>query len=376
MARVEILDRREVQSLPKKNTSDFRLEYEKNTPDQAAINDIVSFLGEYYFRIPKYSYKLKFSGGEIKDPLKGESMLNVSEKAIYEKVAKNSTYSRELAEKQGIQSLNNQLSKAQSGDTIFWASPPGPEEEGYGPYGFVFMGNVQQTSTGKDIQMTAIHIDSPTLEQFNQANYLFTGEKTNYETAEEFIANPRVVKEHFDEGYIDALLGKTFSFKPNKEEQEKFNIIMQKMTSINQEFVQSAKNPFKPKSEKIKELYSIINYALQLKKEYELQLGGKENCIVDFRPKVGLAVISVKYGHEPPKAAGSCPNSSSDNSLTSNLLSRNSFINKLLGSENMDYEFDQDGPCKKCNTNVKCGPCGICKACDLAIRASQRFNLN
>lgn len=354
MTRVELLGRKNVQNLPEKNTSDFRIEYGQHTPDQAAINDIVSFLGEYYFRIPKYSYKLKFSTGEIKDPLKEESMLNVAEKAIYEKIAKNSTYSRELAEKQGIQSLNNQLSKAQSGDTIFWASPPGSKEEGFGDYGFVFMGNVQQTSTGKDIQMTAIHIDNPTLKQFNQVNHLFTGEKTSYKTAEEFIANPRVIKEHFDEGYIDELLGKTFSFKPNKEEQEKFNIIMQKMTSINREFIQSAKNPFKPKSEKIKELYSIINYALQLKKEYELQLEGKERCIVDFRPKVGLAVISAKYGYEPPRVAGSCPGSNK----SSNLLSRGSFLSGLFGEQEWFH-------CPKCGFQAD-GPIGdTCPGCKL-----------
>jgi hypothetical protein len=375
MARTEVLGRREVQNFPDKNTSDFRLEYGKHTPDQAAINDIVSFLGEYYFHIPKYSYELEFSGGEIKDPLKEESMLNIAEKAIYEKIVKNSTYSRELAEKHGIQSLNNQLSEAQNGDTIFWTSPPGPKEEGYGDYGFVFMGNVHQTSTGKDIQMTAIHIDNPTLEQFNQANYLFTGEKIGYETAEEFIANPRVIKEYFDEGYIDALLGKTFSFKSNKEEQEKFNIIMQKMSPLYPEFVQLAKDSHKPKSEKIQALYSIINYALQLKKEYDRPFIGGERTVVDFKPIPNLAVIAGRYGYEPPKVAGSCPNSSNDSSLTSsNLLSRNSFINKLSGEDEMDYEFDQDGPCKKCFADTKCGPCGICKACDLTIRAGSKFS--
>jgi hypothetical protein len=354
MLRTELLDRREVQNLPEENTSDFRLEYyEKHTPDQVAINDIVSFLGEYYFRIPKYSYKLKFSGGEIKDPLKEESMLNIAEKAIYEKIAKNSTYSRELAEKQGIQNLNNQLSKAQSGDTIFWASPPGPKEEGYGDYGFIFMGNVQQTSNGKDIQMTAIHVDNPTLEQFNQANYLFIGEKTGFKTAEEFIANPRVIKEHFDEGYIDSLLGKTFSFKPNKEEQEKFKIITQKMSPLYPEFVRLAKDPHKPKSEKIKALYSIINYALQLKKEYDWPFTGRENIIVDFKPIPGLAVIAGKYGHEPPKAAGSCPSNKS-----SNLLSKGSFLNNLLGDQEWFH-------CPKCGYQAD-GPIGdTCPGCKL-----------
>jgi hypothetical protein len=47
-----------------------------------------------------------------------------------------------------------------------------------------------------------------------------------------------------------------------------------------------------------------------------------------------------------------------------------------LNNENIDYDFDQDGPCKKCNADTKCGPCGICKACDLSIRASSKTGVN
>lgn len=359
--------------LLEKNYSDFRLEYKENVPDQALIDDLVSFLGEYYFKVPKFKYQLEFSNGNIKDPRKKESMSDIAEKAIHERIAKNKTYSRELAEKQGIESLENQLKSAKHGDSIVWTSPPGPKEEGYGDYGFIFLGEL----SGKDLQMTAIHIDSPTIEQFNNAMYLFTGEKTNYKTAEEFIANPRVIKERLDEGYADALLKKAFSFKPNEEEQKKFSSIMRQMASLNLEFIDLAKSPFKPKSEKIKGLYSIINYALQLKKEYE-EKTDKGNCvIVDFKPKPVLADIQREYGHKPDKVAGSCPNSDDDNPFTSsNILSRNSFINKLLGEEDMDYDFDKEGPCKKCNADVMCGPCGICRSCDLAIRASQKFSLN
>lgn len=87
------------------------------------------------------------------------------------------------------------------------------------------------------------------------------------------------------------------------------------------------------------------------------------------------------YGRQPvrPVVTG-CGSSSS--------LSKNSFDKKAdfsspfgvfefgLSDEKIDYKFDQAGPCKKCSAEVSCGPCGICKACDLAIRASQKFNLN
>jgi hypothetical protein len=47
-----------------------------------------------------------------------------------------------------------------------------------------------------------------------------------------------------------------------------------------------------------------------------------------------------------------------------------------LNNEDINYEFDQDGPCRKCNADTKCGPCGICKACDLSIRTSSKTGVN
>jgi len=37
-------------------------------------------------------------------------------------------------------------------------------------------------------------------------------------------------------------------------------------------------------------------------------------------------------------------------------------------SQDFGYDFDQRGPCRRCGRNINCGPCGICRACDLAIR--------
>lgn len=41
----------------------------------------------------------------------------------------------------------------------------------------------------------------------------------------------------------------------------------------------------------------------------------------------------------------------------------------------MDYDFDQPGPCKTCGADINCGPCGICKSCDLKIRRQERFKI-
>jgi hypothetical protein len=356
MARAELLQK-QGSNVPEKNYSDFRLEYKEKVPDQALINEIVSYLGEYRFRVPKFNYQLEFSGGRIKDPQKKELMLDTAERALSEKISNHKNYSRELAEKRGIESLEHQLNKAEKGDTIFWASPPGPEEEGYGDYGFVFVGRF----SGKELQMTAVRIDSPKIEQFNEAMRLFTKEKTNYKTAEEFIANPKTIKEQFEEGYADALLNKAFLFKPNKEEQEKFNQIMLKMSPLIRDFVQSAKDPFKSKAEKIKELYSLENYALKLKADYSQPSILKENVVVDFRQIPRLADIRGKYGYEPPKVAGSCPSANK----SSNLFSKGSFINSLLNNSLSGEQEWFHCPNPKCGY-VATGPIGnTCPGCGL-----------
>lgn len=368
MARTEILE---------KNKSDFRLEYGENAPDKALIDDVVSYLGEYRFNLPKFSYELKFSGGKLRDPHRGDSMQDIAQRAIGQKFSRRELSSRERAEKQGLMSLDNQLIFAKEEDTIVWASPPGSKEEGYGNYGFIFIGHVDtDDASGKTVQMTAIRLEAPKIEQFNKAIHLLTGKKTDYRNAEEFLANPKIIKEYLQDGYVDAILGISFSFKPNKEKQEKFEIIMRQMFPLISEFIRSAKDPWKTKEEKIKELYALENYAIKLKRDYDQPTTRRENFIVNFNTRPRLLDIREKYGNKPPEVAGSCPaNTNNKNSFTSNIFSKGSIINGLFEDE-IDYEFDKAGPCKKCSAEVSCGPCGLCRSCDLAIRASQRINLN
>lgn len=357
MARAELLGKRPAPL--EKNTSDFRLEYGEKVPDQALINDVISYLGEYRFSLPKFSYGLKFSNGRLKDPCKGDSMRDIAQKALERRMIDKKSISREKAEAQGIVNLDSQLEFAKDNDTIVWASPPGPKEEGYGNYGFIFVGNIRSDSlTEKKINMTAVRIENPKIEQFNQAMYLFTGEKTNYKTAEEFIANPKVIGGNLNEDYTDALLGMSFSFKPNAKEQEKFDHIIQRMFPLISEFVHSAKNPWKSKQEKLKELYSLENYALELKREYGQSLTGRGNIIVDFKSALKLPDIVGEYGHEPPKVAGSCPSSSSSSLTSSNILSNKSLLNDLLGDQEWFH-------CPKCGYQAD-GPIGdTCPGCKL-----------
>jgi len=72
------------------------------------------------------------------------------------------------------------------------------------------------------------------------------------------------------------------------------------------------------------------------------------------------------------QAGGQCPGKSGAD-IENSKFSVSEFG---MGGEDFGYKFDQEGPCKKCNADVKCGPCGICKACDLSIRASSKTGVN
>jgi len=52
-------------------------------------------------------------------------------------------------------------------------------------------------------------------------------------------------------------------------------------------------------------------------------------------------------------------------------------INSPFSVSELDftYKFDQPGPCKQCGADVNCGPCGLCKSCDIAIRREESLKL-
>lgn len=337
--------------ISERNKSDFRIEYGENVPDQAIINDVVSYLGEYRFNLPKFSYNLKFSNGKLRDPHRNDSMEDVSQKAIDLKEKKGQSSVRERAEKEAFRSLNEKLQFAREGQTIIWASPPGAKEDGYGDYGFIFFGKVgKEENQARNIRMTAIRVENPMIEQFSRVFSILGFGKENYATAEDFIEHPEVLGENISEEHVDSVLRTAFSFNPNEEEQRKFNSIIQGMFPLIYDFVGSIKNPWKTRSEKIKELYSLENYALELKREQEEVPFGRRDIIVDFRPIPRMADIIQEYGHNPPKASGSCPTKDDDETslVSSNIFSRGSFLNNLFGEDEWfhcpECDFQADGP--------------------------------
>lgn len=354
---IETLERRAT-VISRRHESDFQVEY-GNVPDEALFDDIVSYLGEYRFNLPKFSYSLKYSDKKLRDPHRLEPMEDLSQRAINLNILNGNLSVREQAEKLAFQKLDRKLEFAQAGNTIIWVSPPGPKEQGYGDYGFVFFGKVaQEQNREKNIEMTAIRIDEPTIDQLNKVFFLL-GFKKIYALAEDFLANPEVLGENISEEYVDSVLKMVFAFTPKEKEQEKFQRIIHEMFPSISDFTQSLKNPWKTKADKIKELYSLENYALKLKRDYEEPIR-QRSIVTDFKLAVRLTDMVGEYGYKPPKVAGSCPskNSTTLEITSSNIFSKGSFLNDL-------FEQNEWFNCPKCKYQAD-GPIGNqCPGCGL-----------
>jgi len=327
----------------------FRVEYRRDIPDQVLYDDVVSYLGEYRFSLPKYSYNLKFKDGKLRDPNRHDSMEELSQRAIDFKRKVGKYFVREQAELRGFQSLNDQLKYAKTGSTIVWASPPGPKEDGYGDYGFVYFGKVEESNPEeKNVKMTAMRIEKPNISQFNKAIQMFGDEKADHVAAEEFLASPNVFADDLNEGYAEAILGRVFNFKSNEKKQEEFRAIMKKMFPLIWDFIGSSRN--------LRGLYSLENYALALKKDYERSEREGIVEIADLKSAKTLKDIIGDYGHEPPKVAGSCGSTSNNKVKSSNVFNSYSSLNSLSESEWFTCPkcgYEADGPignkCPGCN---------------------------
>lgn len=331
----------------------FRIEYQPNISEKILLDDVVSYLGEYRFGLQKYSYDLTFKEGKLRDLHRNEPMTDLAQRAIDRKFRESRLSLREQTEKEGFLNLDQQLSSAQDGNTVVWASPPGPKEEGFGDYGFIFIGKVKEkNSAEKQLKMTAIRVEKPTLSQFNQAWRLLTGETTDRKTPEEFLRNPQIIREDLQEGYIDALLGMSFNFQPKKEEQGEFMKIIREMDPLLKDFVYLVRSG--SSQEKIKALNVLENYALKLKQDDETK------NIIYVRPRDDLRIKDIvgEFGHKPPAAAGSCGSTTRNEFTSSNILTRGSLLNSL--SENQEWFT-----CPKCSYKAD-GPIGnTCPGCGL-----------
>lgn len=337
------------------SSAGFSVEYESRVFDQELRDDVVSYLGEYRFKLQKYDYELVFSptseeGWRLRDPHRLEAMGVKAERSIEERRLRSESTYRETAEAAGIELLEKQLETAQEGDSIVWASPPGSKEEGYGDYGFFYIGRVRRSvEAKKEVAMTAIRVDNPTLAQFNQAFQELSGVASNFSKAENFIGKP-VVTGFLAKDVVDDVLLRNFDFGEDPKEQARFAAVMQRIKPRIDQFIKYVR--FGTTEEKKRAFHALENFALQAKKDLE---NGVE---IIFEPRAKFQLFIDKYGFEPPKVAGSCPIKSP------NLLGQYQALNKVLGQDKQEWFT-----CPKCSYKAD-GPVGnSCPGCGLTKEA-------
>ncbi len=350
----------------------FDIKKEKIYTDAEIRKDTISYLSEYRLRVQKYDYELQFSfvegeGYKVMDIYRGEAMSVKTKRTLAERRAKGLSIHREIAEDEGAENLDEQLAFAQEGDRIFWLSPPGPKEDGYGNYGFVFEGKIKD----RRLLMTAIRVENPTIAQFNKAFFELTGDNVGYINPEGFLANPRVVENSMAD--TDAVLQKNFSFVIDQKEAQINKQVIAEMDRMIDEFVGVVKTG--TREEKITSFYALENYALELKKRltHKAEAGENDNIIFmsDHREHRYLVDILSVYRYMPPIVGGSC-GPTGEETRSSDIFANDfsDLMKAIFGIDDEEsYSFDKSGVCVRCNTDTMLGPCNLCQGCDIYLRS-------
>lgn len=335
----------------------FSVEYAPNTSEAELRDDITSYLAEYRFRVGKFDYPLVFTqdheGSTIRDVRRGESMLVKAKRSIREKRMREENSAREEAEAQGISILSIQLSNASEGDSMLWFSPPGKREEGYGDYGFAFLGRVRRTiqvegEIRKDIEMSAIRLEKPEMSDFNNAFEFLIGRGLNAQKPEEFLRNPVVLANSYTKDQLEAQIRRRFIVKGGREEIEwAGGAIVQLDPAIN-EFIRLTK--FGTREEKLDAFYSLEKHAVQLDK------WRREGVTIEPSSRPTLDQLRFVYKDvELETVAGSCPIANkSGNIFESSYNALNNAINEWFNCPSCNYKAD--GP-----VGNTCPNCGLTK---------------
>ncbi|HZJ18521.1 MAG TPA: hypothetical protein VFD45_02805 [Patescibacteria group bacterium] len=305
----------------------FRIEKGQRATQEEARDDLLSYLGEYRFKLPTYSYKLHFAKQEgrfhLRDRHKLEPMVIKAKRAVNEKTFRGQPVEREVAEKEGLEKLDEMLSFAGEDCNIFWASPPGPKEQGYGDYGFIFVGKIKRiTEKEKEIDMTAIRVESPEITQFNKALSDVSGIDFKYTRAEEFLSSPLVLRGV--ESRIRAALG-NFVIETNQLVFERFKRDTAKIKPLIDRFVLA-----ETAEEKLVLFNTIENCVVELEEGENLFSLGK-NLLIEAG-EINIRALAARYGDKKaPTVQGSCGSTGTE---SSNIFNNKGSVSSLLKEEN------------------------------------------
>ncbi len=383
----------------------FNVENENKYSDVELRRDLVSYLSEYRLQVQTYDYELLFSykegeGYKLRDIDGKEAVIAKAKRAIEERLVRGESIHREEGEFTGIHHLDDILHFAKDGDGLYWISPPGDKKDGYGDYGFFYEGHITQVfddngKPAKHLAMIAKRLEKPTIMQCNTALSTLTGRKTEYKSADEFLADPHV---DISKAEVDSVLADTFSFTVDKEERAANEKIVAEMEKMINDYIVVVRTG--SKEDKIRGLHALENYALELKKRYktsrevvilgssatpESDSGQARMTANDDRNREAryLADIMQTHDFKPPTAAGSCGSTSEDKSQSNDIFADNynnlmkaifgdSFEKLGLGDEEEKYSFNNPGECAVCKKESMRGPCDICEPCDKNIRAKNK----
>lgn len=306
----------EYQNRPRElvSSNGFSVEYDPRVTDVELRDDIISYLAEYRFAVEKFDYSLEYSNKALRDSRRGEPMSVKATRSVRERMMRGESIERETAEAMGLNFLDRQLEIAQIGDSIIWASPPGAKEDGYGDYGFFYVGQIiRSTESKKEIQMAALRVEKPTMRGYSEAFKTLTDIEYEAKTPEDYLKFPVVIQKELSDEFIITTLGKNFPFKSNPKQRELFEQAKDRLSPKIDEFISNWH--FSSNEEKKKMFHALENYSLQVKKELE------EDNVTVFEVEGNFDNFVKSFGYEPPKVAGSCPIKSNGLiSLSSNLI--------------------------------------------------------
>jgi hypothetical protein len=130
-----------------------------NPAAKEAIQDnILHALAEFVYQVPIVNYQyLQTTDNKLIFPSLAEEGDVLS--SFYQGIRPDSP--RSLKEYQGFSRLREQILETHSPSVAMWASPPGPAEEGYKDYGFIYLALIPQYYEGfaRKIQMLALRVN-------------------------------------------------------------------------------------------------------------------------------------------------------------------------------------------------------------------------